>query len=86
MFVAGESGIRFTNRLGKPLMGDDGIIYSCSGKFLYAFKSNGSMLWNAHLNYTCNGKIAPVYGGEGRVNGFIIIYYHYYCFYYLVTR
>ncbi|CAO2836889.1 unnamed protein product [Amaranthus hypochondriacus] len=66
-FIQGELGIRFTYRLGKPLMGDDGVIYSCSGKFLYAFKSNGSMLWNAHLNYTCNGNIAPVYGGEGKV-------------------
>ncbi|KAL9231346.1 hypothetical protein vseg_006585 [Gypsophila vaccaria] len=25
------------------------------------------MLWNIHLNYTCNGNIAPVYGGKWKV-------------------
>ncbi|KAL2895923.1 Protein GAMETE EXPRESSED 3 [Bienertia sinuspersici] len=58
---------RKSSRLGKPLTVDDGIIYSCCGKFLYAFKSNGSVAWNVHLNYSCNGTIAPVYGGKGKI-------------------
>ncbi|KMT18487.1 hypothetical protein BVRB_2g026290 isoform A [Beta vulgaris subsp. vulgaris] len=58
---------RKSSRLGKLMTGDDGIIYSCSDKFLYAFKSNGSMASNVHLNYTCNGSIAPVYAGTGKV-------------------
>ncbi|KAH9626510.1 hypothetical protein KSS87_022137 [Heliosperma pusillum] len=53
--------------LGKPLTGDDGVIYACSHKFLYGFNSNGSMLFNIHLNYTCNGTIPPVYGGKSKV-------------------
>lgn len=61
---------RKSSRLGKLMTGDDGIIYSCSDKFLYAFKSNGSMASNVHLNYTCNGSIAPVYAGTGKVNNF----------------
>ncbi|KAK9700151.1 hypothetical protein RND81_08G220300 [Saponaria officinalis] len=58
---------RVAYTLGKPFVGDDGIIYVCSEKFVYGFTSNGSMLWNIHLNYTCNGNIAPVYGGKWKV-------------------
>lgn len=65
--IQAEPWKKSTTKLGKPLIGDDGIIYSCSGKFLYVFKSNGSMVLNIHLNYTCNGSIAPVYGGKGKV-------------------
>uniref|UniRef100_A0A803LAR1 Protein GAMETE EXPRESSED 3 n=1 Tax=Chenopodium quinoa TaxID=63459 RepID=A0A803LAR1_CHEQI len=66
-FIQAEPWKSFTSRLGKPLIVDDGIVYSCSEKFLYAFKSNGSMVSSVHLNYTCNGGIAPVYGGKGKV-------------------
>ncbi|XP_056696594.1 protein GAMETE EXPRESSED 3 isoform X2 [Spinacia oleracea] len=67
VLIQAEPWRRSTSRLGKPLTVDDGMIYSCSGKFLYVFTSNGSIASNIHLNYTCNGSITPVYGGKGKV-------------------
>ncbi|CAL1390760.1 unnamed protein product [Linum trigynum] len=52
-------------RLSKPLIGDDGTIYTCSQRFLLAFQSNGSLAWTLHLAYECNLRMAPVHGGPG---------------------
>ncbi|CAN1167542.1 Protein GAMETE EXPRESSED 3 [Linum perenne] len=55
-----------SRRLSKPLIGDDGRIYTCcSDRFLYSFQSNGSIDWRLHLAYHCNLTMAPVHGGPG---------------------
>ncbi|GLT41181.1 hypothetical protein SLA2020_152650 [Shorea laevis] len=54
-------------RLSKPLIGDDGRVYACSEKNLFAFESNGSLAWSLTLNYTCNMGTAPVHGGRGKL-------------------
>lgn len=56
------------HRLSKPLIGDDNRIYACSGRDFFVFESNGTVAWTVHLNYTCNGDIAPVHGGKGKVH------------------
>lgn len=60
-------------RLSKPLIGEDGKIYACSEKTLFAFESNGSIAWSLDLDFKCNIGMAPVHGGKGKViNSFII--------------
>ncbi|XAR51565.1 hypothetical protein NMG60_11006229, partial [Bertholletia excelsa] len=54
-------------RLSKPLVRDDGRIYSCSSRNLFAFESNGSIAWTVNLNYICNAEIAPVHGGSRKI-------------------
>ncbi|GAV71035.1 LOW QUALITY PROTEIN: hypothetical protein CFOL_v3_14529, partial [Cephalotus follicularis] len=54
-------------RLTKPLIGDDGRIYTCFENILFAFESNGSLAWSLHLNYACNVGMAPVQGGRGKI-------------------
>ncbi|KAK2998922.1 hypothetical protein RJ639_024422, partial [Escallonia herrerae] len=54
-------------RLSKPLIGDDGRVYICLKRDLFAFESNGSIAWTLPLNYTCNADIAPVHGGSRKV-------------------
>lgn len=55
--------------LSKPLIGDDdGRVYVCSDKTLFAFESNGSIAWSLHVDYKCNIGIAPVHGGPGKVS------------------
>nr|XP_029150017.1 protein GAMETE EXPRESSED 3-like [Arachis hypogaea] len=53
--------------LSKPLVGDDGRIYVCSNKKLFAFESNGSISWTMHIDYKCNVAMAPVHGGFGKI-------------------
>uniref|UniRef100_A0A7N2KWP2 Protein GAMETE EXPRESSED 3 n=1 Tax=Quercus lobata TaxID=97700 RepID=A0A7N2KWP2_QUELO len=55
------------HRLSKPLVGEDGRIYACSEKDLFAFESNGTIAWTIHLDYTCNAAMAPVQGGLGKI-------------------
>nr|XP_029151900.1 protein GAMETE EXPRESSED 3 isoform X2 [Arachis hypogaea] len=55
------------DRLSKPLVGDDGRIYVCSNKKLFAFESNGSISWSMHIDYKCNVAVAPVHGGFGKI-------------------
>ncbi|XP_057737746.1 protein GAMETE EXPRESSED 3 isoform X1 [Arachis stenosperma] len=55
------------DRLSKPLVGDDGRIYVCSNKKLFAFESNGSISWTMHIDYKCNVAVAPVHGGFGKI-------------------
>ncbi|KAL7232093.1 hypothetical protein ACSBR2_010164 [Camellia fascicularis] len=54
-------------RLSKPLIRDDGRIYSCSERNLFAFESNGSIAWTVNLNYICNVGIAPIHGGSRKI-------------------
>ncbi|GAY46217.1 hypothetical protein CUMW_095280 [Citrus unshiu] len=54
-------------RLSKPLIGEDGKIYACSEKTLFAFESNGTIAWSLDLDFTCNIGTAPVHGGTGEV-------------------
>ncbi|KAF4363437.1 hypothetical protein F8388_016565 [Cannabis sativa] len=58
---------KFARRLSKPLIGNDGRIYICSEKDLFAFESNGSNAWTIRLNYTCYADMAPVYGGNEKI-------------------
>ncbi|GAV80492.1 LOW QUALITY PROTEIN: hypothetical protein CFOL_v3_23953, partial [Cephalotus follicularis] len=53
-------------RLTKPLIGDDGRIYSCFENTLFAFESNW-FAWSSHLNYACNVGMAPVQDGKGKI-------------------
>ncbi|GMN57027.1 hypothetical protein TIFTF001_026139 [Ficus carica] len=61
------SSRKFSRRLWKPLIGNNGRIYACSEKDLFAFESNGSIAWTIHLNHTCNADMAPVYGGREKI-------------------
>ncbi|XP_011046786.1 PREDICTED: protein GAMETE EXPRESSED 3 [Populus euphratica] len=54
-------------RLSRPLIGDDGRIYICSEKTLYAFESNGSIAWTSYLSYACSASMAPVHGTVGKL-------------------
>uniref|UniRef100_A0A2N9E3Q5 Protein GAMETE EXPRESSED 3 n=1 Tax=Fagus sylvatica TaxID=28930 RepID=A0A2N9E3Q5_FAGSY len=56
------------HRLSKPLIGEDGRIYACSEKNLFAFESNGTIAWTIHLGYICNAGMAPVQGGQGKIS------------------
>ncbi|XP_061359755.1 protein GAMETE EXPRESSED 3 [Gastrolobium bilobum] len=53
--------------LSKPLIGDDGRIYICSGNNFFAFENNGSIAWTMHIDYKCNVDMAPVHGGPGKI-------------------
>ena len=71
IFVSGQEPSRSSgHRLSKPLVGEDGRIYACSEKDLFAFESNGTIAWTIHLDYTCNAAMAPVQGGHGKVSNF----------------
>ncbi|CAK9143857.1 unnamed protein product [Ilex paraguariensis] len=74
-FSAQEPFVKGAYRLGKPLIGDDRRVYTCSGMNLFAFESNGSMAWTIVLNYTCNVGIAPVRGGARKL---LVIYWQIY--------
>ncbi|XP_031391140.1 protein GAMETE EXPRESSED 3 [Punica granatum] len=63
----GHDVIETDHRLSKALIGDDGRVYACSGRDFFAFEGNGTIAWTVHLNYTCNGNIAPVHGGRGKI-------------------
>lgn len=66
---AGQNPFRMTNnRLAKPLIGDDGRVYLCSGNNFFAFENNGSIAWTITLKYTCSISITPVHGGSRKVN------------------
>ncbi|KAK4833407.1 hypothetical protein QYF36_004333 [Acer negundo] len=52
-------------RLSTPLIGEDGKIYSCSEKTLFAFESNGYIAWSLDLDFKCNVGMPPVHGGRG---------------------
>ncbi|KAA8530539.1 hypothetical protein F0562_005248 [Nyssa sinensis] len=68
IFFSGQEPLRKTGyRLSKPLIRDDGRIYTCSERNLFAFESNGSIAWTVNLNYTCNGDMAPVHGGSRKI-------------------
>ncbi|XP_043706350.1 protein GAMETE EXPRESSED 3 [Telopea speciosissima] len=66
-FTAEEPIGKTYYRLSRPLIGDDGRIYTCSGQNLMAFESNGSIGWTITLNYTCNTEMVPVQDDRGRI-------------------
>ncbi|KAF5475459.1 hypothetical protein F2P56_007262 [Juglans regia] len=66
-FSAREPSRSAANRLSRPLTGEDGKIYVCSGKNLYAFESNGTISWTINLGYTCHAGMAPVHGSRGKI-------------------
>ncbi|KAG9145914.1 hypothetical protein Leryth_025412 [Lithospermum erythrorhizon] len=55
------------HKLNKPLIGDDGRVYACSEKTLYAFRRNATIAWSLDLNYLCSSKVSPVIGGAGQI-------------------
>ena len=76
IFVSGQEPSRSSgHRLSKPLVGEDGRIYACSEKDLFAFESNGTIEWTIHLDYTCNAAMAPVQGGLGKVSNFFFFFF-----------
>ncbi|XP_019451713.1 PREDICTED: protein GAMETE EXPRESSED 3 [Lupinus angustifolius] len=56
-----------SRKLSKPLIGEDGRIYGCSGNNFFAFENNGTIAWSLHLDYQCNLSMAPVHGGYGKI-------------------
>ncbi|KAF9592369.1 hypothetical protein IFM89_014539 [Coptis chinensis] len=56
-----------TYRLTKPLIGDDGKVYTCSERNLFAFESNGTIAWDVHMDYACQADIAPVIDERGKI-------------------
>ncbi|KAK9090977.1 hypothetical protein Sjap_024154 [Stephania japonica] len=54
-------------KLSEPLVGDDGRVYACSERNVFAFESNGSIAWSIHLNFSCRVDIAPVCDGRGKI-------------------
>ncbi|KAF5181181.1 Gamete expressed, partial [Thalictrum thalictroides] len=66
-FAAQEPLRKTTYKLTKPLVGDDGKIYTCSERNLFAFESNGTIAWTIHLNYSCHVDVAPVSDGRGKI-------------------
>ncbi|XP_020700985.1 protein GAMETE EXPRESSED 3 isoform X1 [Dendrobium catenatum] len=54
-------------RLYKPLITDDGRIYTCSGKHLFSFDSNGTVVWIIPLGYLSNAEISPVVDDRGKI-------------------
>ncbi|XP_059452611.1 protein GAMETE EXPRESSED 3-like [Corylus avellana] len=67
-FLSAEEPSRIAGlRLSKPLIGEDGRIYACSEKNLFAFESNGTIAWTISLGYACNPRMTPVHGGQGKI-------------------
>ncbi|CAL0318782.1 unnamed protein product [Lupinus luteus] len=56
-----------SRKLSKPLIGEDGRIYGCSGDNFFAFENNGTIAWTLHLDYQCNHSMALVHGGYGKI-------------------
>ncbi|KAI3844939.1 hypothetical protein MKX03_019314 [Papaver bracteatum] len=56
-----------TYRLSKPLVGDNGKIYTCSDPNFFAFESNGSIAWSVHINFTCYVDIPPIQDEFGKI-------------------
>ena len=86
IFVSGQEPSRsYGHRLSKPLVGEDGRIYACSEKDLFAFESNGTIAWTIHLDYTCNAAMAPVQGGHGKVSNFFFFWFYVFSIRFYVT-
>ena len=86
IFVSGQEPSRSSgHRLSKPLVGEDGRIYACSEKDLFAFESNGTIAWTIHLDYTCNAAMAPVQGGLGKVSNFFFFWFYVFSIRFYVT-
>ncbi|XP_026422019.1 protein GAMETE EXPRESSED 3-like [Papaver somniferum] len=63
----GEPTRKTTHRLSKPLVGDNGRIYTCSDRNFFAFESNGSIAWSVHINFTCYVDIPPIQDEFGKI-------------------
>ncbi|KAI3944852.1 hypothetical protein MKW92_034664 [Papaver armeniacum] len=64
---AQEPTRKTTHRLSKPLVGDNGKIYTCSDRNFFAFESNGSIAWSVHINFTCYVDIPPIQDEFGKI-------------------
>ncbi|KAI3916696.1 hypothetical protein MKW92_006884 [Papaver armeniacum] len=64
---AQEPTRKTTYRLSKPLVGDNGKIYTCSDRNFFAFESNGSIAWSVHINFTCYVDIPPYQDEFGKI-------------------
>nr|KYP60422.1 hypothetical protein KK1_022827 [Cajanus cajan] len=62
-----SSSVSAYHWFSKPLVGDDGRVYVCSGNNFFAFENNGTIAWTMHLDYKCNLGTAPLHGGHGKV-------------------
>ncbi|XP_077210840.1 gamete-expressed 3 [Tasmannia lanceolata] len=62
-----EPSKRTSNRLSRPLIGNDGRIYTCFEKNLISFQSNGTIAWVLFLNYSCQPDIPPVSDEIGKI-------------------
>ncbi|KAL0909779.1 hypothetical protein M5K25_020676 [Dendrobium thyrsiflorum] len=61
------SNPKATARLYKPLLTDDGRIYTCSGKHLFSFDSNGTVVWIIPLGYLSSAEISPIVDDRGKI-------------------
>ncbi|KAH7302442.1 hypothetical protein KP509_23G073600 [Ceratopteris richardii] len=50
-----------------PSIGEDGRVYACIGRNVYAFDTDGTVSWNAALNDTCEELLSPVVTTDGKV-------------------
>ncbi|XP_068638546.1 protein GAMETE EXPRESSED 3 [Aristolochia californica] len=62
-----ESHGRTGNKLSKPLIGNDGRVYTCSQRSFFSFESNGTIAWTIPLQYNCHADIAPVNDESGKI-------------------
>ncbi|PKA64590.1 Cyclin-L1-1 [Apostasia shenzhenica] len=58
---------RLAARLSKPLVTDDGKIYTCSERNLFAFDRNGTVQWIVPLSHSCNMEISPAVDERGKI-------------------
>ncbi|PKU77714.1 Protein GAMETE EXPRESSED 3 [Dendrobium catenatum] len=61
------SNPKIAARLYKPLLTDDGRIYTCSGKHLFSFDRNGTVVWIIPLGYVSRPEISPVVDDKGKI-------------------
>ncbi|KAI3918846.1 hypothetical protein MKW98_017294 [Papaver atlanticum] len=67
-FLGGNSSLCLSPKLlSKPLVGDNGKIYTCSDRNFFAFESNGSIAWSVHINFTCYVDIPPIQDEFGKI-------------------
>lgn len=74
ILVSGERYHGTANRLGNPLVTDDGKFLACSGTNLIAFDKNGTIAWIIPLQYTCRLDVAPIADDRGKVDFTVFIF------------
>lgn len=75
IFISAQEPVKKASyKLSNPLIGDDGRVFTCSERSLFAFESNGSIAWTLPLNYTCNDETPPIHSGRGKVTELSLIF------------